>query len=352
MRVCVLHGAHDLRLEDRPDPALGPGQVRLGFGAGGICGSDLHYYYEGAVGDFRVREPLILGHEMAGEVIELGDGVDALRVGQRVAVNPSLPCRRCPGCRDGRTNLCRRMTFFGSAAVFPHVQGAFQERLVVEASQCCPVPGTVPAGLAAMAEPLAVCLHAVARAGPLVGRDVLIAGGGPIGQLTLLAARHGGAARVTMLDLAEAPLRMAARLGADAALHVQDDARSIERLKADKGQIDVAFEASGNAGGLESCIEVTRPGGRIVQIGMFPPAPVPVLVNRLVGKELDLMGSFRFHDEFEIAVGLIASGRIDVAPLLTAQLPMAERDEAFGLAKDRSRAMKVQLIVDRPRPGA
>lgn len=345
MRVCVLHAAHDLRLEDRAERPLAGHGVRLAFGAGGICGSDLHYYYEGGIGDFRVREPLILGHEMAGEVIEIGDEVDDLRPGQRVAVNPSLPCGTCPGCRAGRTQLCRRMTFFGSAAVFPHVQGAFQERLVVEARQCHPAPDDLPVGLAAMAEPLAVCLHAVSRAGPLVGRDVLITGGGPIGQLTLLAARHGGASRVTLLDLAAAPLEMARRLGADAALDVQQDADAVQELAADKGQIDVAFEASGSPAGLTTCIEATRPGGRIIQIGMFGPGPAPVPVNRLVGKELDLLGSFRFHDEFAVAVDLIARRKIDVGPLLTAQLPFGERDEAFRLAKDRSVAMKVQLTA-------
>lgn len=339
MQVCVLHAAEDLRLEARDERALSPSEVRLAFAAGGICGSDLHYYFEGRVGDFAVREPLILGHEVAGEVVETGARVTGLRVGQRVAVDPSLPCGACPGCRAGRTNLCRRMTFLGSAAVMPHVQGAFQERLVVEASQCHPVPDDLPPGLAAMAEPLAVCLHAVARAGPLVGREVLITGGGPIGQLTALAARHAGAARVTVVDLADAPLAMARRLGLDA-LHVKEDA---DALAADKGKIDTAFEASGSPDGLATLVDVTRPGGRIVQIGMFPPGRIPVPANRLMAKELDLLGSFRFHDEFEVAVALIAGRRIDVEPLLTAQMPMSARDDAFHLAKDRARAMKVQL---------
>jgi L-idonate 5-dehydrogenase len=122
MRVCVLHAAKDLRLEERPIDRLGPGQVRIGFGAGGICGSDLHYYFHGRVGDFAVREPLILGHEMAGDVVETGPGVTRVRVGDRVAINPSLPCWQCRACQAGRTNLCRRMTFFGSAAVMPHVR--------------------------------------------------------------------------------------------------------------------------------------------------------------------------------------------------------------------------------------
>jgi L-idonate 5-dehydrogenase len=176
MRVCVLHAARDLRLEERPLAPLGAGQLRLRFGAGGICGSDLHYYFDGRVGDFAVREPLILGHEVAGDVVEIGAGVGRVAVGDRVAVNPSLPCWQCPACQAGRSNLCRRMTFYGSAAVFPHIQGGYQEYLTCQESQCVVVPATMPHALAAMAEPLAVCLHAVARAGPLLGREVLITG--------------------------------------------------------------------------------------------------------------------------------------------------------------------------------
>jgi L-idonate 5-dehydrogenase len=188
MRVCVLHAARDLRLEERSAVPLADDQVRLRFGAGGICGSDLHYYFDGRVGDFAVREPLILGHEVAGEVVETGAAVSRVKVGDRVAVNPSLPCWRCRACQAGRTNLCARMTFYGSAAVMPHVQGAFQEQLIAHESQCFVVPPSIPFAIAAMAEPLAVCLHAVQRAGALPGAHVLITGSGPIGALTCLAA--------------------------------------------------------------------------------------------------------------------------------------------------------------------
>lgn len=140
MQVCVLHAAKDLRLEERPLAPLGPSEVRVQFGAGGICGSDLHYYFHGRVGDFAVREPLILGHEMAGEVVETGPDVTAVRTGDRVAVNPSRPCWRCRSCRAGRTNLCLAMNFLGSAAVMPHIQGAFQEQLTAHESQCFVVP--------------------------------------------------------------------------------------------------------------------------------------------------------------------------------------------------------------------
>jgi L-idonate 5-dehydrogenase len=346
MRVCVLHAAKDLRLEERPILPLAAEQVRVRFGAGGICGSDLHYYFDGRVGDFALREPLILGHEVAGEVSEIGAGVSRVKVGDRVAVNPSLPCWRCRGCQAGRTNLCRRMTFFGSAAVLPHVQGAFQEQLVAHESQCFVVPGSTPFGVAAMAEPLAVCLHAVQRAGALPGAHVLITGSGPIGALTCLAARHAGAASITVTDVADPPLAVATQVGADEAVNVAQASEAIERYQADKGQFDVAFEASGNPQALVTCLDCTRPGGRIVQLGMLPPGEIGLPLTRLTPKELDLVGTFRFHDAFGRAVEALVSGRLNVAPIMTGTFHASERDAAFAAAADRRRHMKVQLVFD------
>jgi L-idonate 5-dehydrogenase len=346
MRVCVLHAAKDLRLEERPVVPLQADQVRVRFGAGGICGSDLHYYFDGRVGDFAVREPLILGHEVAGDVIETGAEVARVKIGDRVAVNPSLPCWRCRACQAGRTNLCRRMTFFGSAAVTPHVQGAFQEQLTAHESQCFVVPRSTPFGVAAMAEPLAVCLHAVQRAGPLPGAHVLITGSGPIGALTCLAARHAGAARITITDVADPPLAVAGRIGADETINVARAPETIEPYKADKGQFDVAFEASGNPAALATCLDCTRPGGRIVQLGMLPSGAITVPLTKLTPKELDLVGTFRFHDAFGMAVEGLVSGRLDVAPVLTGTFDAGERDAAFAAAADREHHMKVQLVFD------
>jgi L-idonate 5-dehydrogenase len=346
MRVCVLHAARDLRLEERPEAALGPDQVRLRFGAGGICGSDLHYYCEGRVGDFALREPLILGHEVAGEVVEIGRAVVRVKLGDRIAVNPSQPCWRCPACQAGRTNLCRRMTFYGSAAVFPHVQGALQEQLVCLESKCHVVPATVGYGIAAMAEPLAVCLHAVRRAGSLLGHDVLITGCGPIGALTCIAARYAGAGRITVTDIAPEPLAIARMVGADQAIDVAAEPDRIEPYRADKGRFDAAFEASGNPQALVTCLDCVRPGGRIVQLGMLPGGELGLPLTRVTPKEIDLLGTFRFHDEFGLAVEALVAGRLDLAPILTGTFGAAERDAAFAAALDRRRHMKVQLVFD------
>jgi L-idonate 5-dehydrogenase len=346
MRVCVLHAAKDLRLEERSVMPLEPDQVRVRFGAGGICGSDLHYYFEGRVGDFAVREPLILGHEVAGDVIEVGADVARVRVGDRVAVNPSQPCWRCRGCQSGRTNLCARMIFYGSAAVFPHVQGAFQEQLVCAEAQCHVVPKSTPYAVAAMAEPLAVCLHAAKRAGSLLGAHVLITGCGPIGALTCLAARAAGAARITVTDIVDPALRVAQDVGADETINAASEPERIDAYAAGKGWFDVALEASGSPMALITCLDCVRPGGRIVQLGMLPSGDIALPLTRITPKELELVGTFRFHEEFGDAVAALTNGRIEVSPVLTGTYSAEQRDAAFAAAADRQHHMKVQLVFD------
>ncbi|NUS71474.1 MAG: alcohol dehydrogenase catalytic domain-containing protein, partial [Ensifer adhaerens] len=189
MKAVVIHAAKDLRIEDREPEAPGKGQVEVQIEAGGICGSDLHYYNHGGFGTVRLREPMILGHEVAGTIKALGSGVSALAVGDRVAVSPSRPCAACDYCQRGQQNHCLNMRFYGSAMPMPHIQGAFRQRLVAEAWQCHKIADGVSSNEAAMAEPFAVTLHAVSRAGSLLGKRVLVTGCGPIGALAIIAAR-------------------------------------------------------------------------------------------------------------------------------------------------------------------
>ena len=169
MRAAVLYAPKDLRIEPVAAAPLGPGEVEVRIEAGGICGSDLHYYFDGGFGTVRLREPMILGHEIAGTVARVGTDVAGVAVGQRVAVNPSRPCGVCRYCHEGKQQHCLDMRFYGSAMRFPHVQGGFREMLVCDAAQAVPVPAAMSAAQAAFAEPFAVCLHAVNRAGPLLG---------------------------------------------------------------------------------------------------------------------------------------------------------------------------------------
>ena len=233
------------------------------------------------------------------------------------------------------------MRFYGSAMRFPHVQGGFREMLVCDAAQAVPVAATMSAAQAAFAEPFAVCLHAVNRAGTLLGKRVLVTGAGPIGALTVIAARRAGALEIIATDVAEAPLAAARKVGADRAINVTEP-DALTRYGADKGHFDVMFEASGSAAALVAGLGVVRPAGIVVQIGIAG-GEMTLPMNVAVAKEIELRGTFRFHEEFALAVALIGGGLVDVMPLLTETMPLKDARAAFELAADRSRAMKVQL---------
>jgi L-idonate 5-dehydrogenase len=289
----------------------------------------------------RVREPIILGHEVAGTVAALGAEVQGLKRGDRVALNPSNPCGTCEYCKRSQPQHCLEMRFWGSAMRMPHVQGGFRRRLVAPARQCVPVGDLVSLGEAAMSEPLAVALHAVAQAGEVRGRRVLVTGFGPIGGVVLLALRRAGAGEVTVTDIVPEPLALARRLGAAAAVDVAADRQALAAEERDKGRFDLALECSGNPRALAQSIACVRPRGTIVQVGVGGAFDVPM--NTVVAKELSLVGTFRFHPEFAVAAGLIARREIDVRPLITATRKLADAEAAFALAADRRAAMKVQL---------
>ena len=340
MKAIVIHAARDLRIEERDVAAPGPGEVGLRLAVGGVCGSDLHYYNHGGFGLIRLREPMILGHEVSAHVEVLGPGVTGLSVGQLVAVSPSRPCGLCRYCRDGVQNQCLNMRFYGSAMPFPHVQGAFREGLVAQVGQCVPADGLSPAE-AAMAEPLAVALHATNRAGPMLGKRVLVTGCGPIGTLAILAARRAGAAEIVATDLADFTLGIAHKVGADRVINMGAAPEALAGYAADKGYFDVLFECSGAAPALVAAIPALRPRGVIVQLGLSGDMAMPMMA--ITAKELDLRGSFRFHEEFAVGVGMLQRGLIDVKPLVTQTVGLAEAETAFILASDRGQAMKVQI---------
>lgn len=338
MRALVIHAARDLRLEDRAEETPGPGQVRLRLATGGVCGSDLHYYNHGGFGAVRLREPMILGHEVSAHVEE--PGTSALTKGQLVAVSPSRPCWTCAYCLEGLPNQCLNMRFYGSAMPFPHIQGAFREVLIADASQCVDATGLTP-GEAAMAEPLAVTLHATTRAGGMLGKRVLVTGCGPIGVLSILAARRAGAAEIVATDLSDFTLALAAMAGADRTINTGTDPTALEAYAPNKGYFDVLYECTGVAAALAGGIAAMRPRGVILQLGLGGDMTLPIMA--ITAKELDLRGSFRFHAEFAVGVGLMRKGLIDVKPLITHTLPLDRAEDAFRLASDRSRAMKAQI---------
>ena len=343
MLNCAIHGAQDLRLTEQAPELLGATQVRVGIKAVGICGSDLHYYRHGKVGDFVIREPLTPGHEASGLVLEVGAAVTAVKPGDRVALDPARTCGVCRYCRQGDSNHCEAVHFFGSASKYPHMQGAMREQVVVEAKQCLPVPDGLPFELAAFGEPLAVALHAVRSAGSLLGKSVMVVGAGPIGALTLMAARLAGASQVTVVDIVDETLATCARVGATRTINAATDPDAIDALAAGKGTIDVCFEASGNYAGLANCIRATRPRGVIVTVGTLNGSSEQCPFNQIMVKSLSVIGSFRFVDEYAWAVDYLSRGVLDVSPLLTAALPVQNVHAAFALAADRHQAMKVMV---------
>ncbi len=337
----VIHAEGDLRLSEQDAGDIGPGQVLVRVGMGGICGSDLHYFRHGGFGTVRLQEPMVLGHEVAGTVAAVAPDVTGVRIGDRVAVNPSRPCTRCKYCLEGLPNQCLDMRFYGSAMRMPHVQGAFRQLLLCDAAQCHRVADGVPLQLAALAEPFSVGLHAVSRAGPLLGKRVLVSGCGPIGALAVAAARVHGAAEIVVTDVVDEPLAVARALGAHETINAATDAGWVERYAADKGTFDVMLECSGNERALRDGLQVMRPRGVVVQLGLGGDVSLPQ--NVVVAKELSICGSFRFHAEFALAVRLINEGRVDLSPLVTRAFPMSQANEAFELAGDRRRAMKVLI---------
>jgi L-idonate 5-dehydrogenase len=342
MKAVVIHKEHDLRIEERSVGEPGPGEVRIRLRAGGICGSDLHYYHHAGFGTVRVREPMILGHEASGEIAAIGEGVTNLTVGQRVAINPSRPGGDCEFMREGQRQHAMDMRFNGSAMRFPHVQGLFRQEIVVEAKQAVPVAADTPFEEAACCEPLAVCLHAIMQAGSLVGKRVLVTGTGTIGCLTILAARFAGATEIVATDISNSALEIAKAVGADAVFNTAEQPDALTPYAEGKGTFHAAFECSGNGAVFESLLDVMRPRGTIVAVGLGKEVSLPI--SAIVTKEIVLRGTFRFDAEFEWAAKLIAERRIDVRPLLTAQIPMERAVEAFDLATDRTKSMKVHLV--------
>jgi L-idonate 5-dehydrogenase len=297
MKAAVIQGAHDLRATELPDPALREGQVLLRVSHVGVCGSDLSYYSKGAVGAFVVREPLVPGHELAGTVAR-DDRPDGYPVGTRVTLHPATPGIPVPGLED-RPNIWPEGRYLGSAMTMPHQQGAMSEFYAAPVERLRVLPDDLPLRRAALAEPLAVGLHAIQMAGELAGRSVLVSGAGPIGVLLALACEIKGA-RVTITDILGGAVDRAIGLGVTAGLVVGRDPLPAETY-------DIVFEASGAPSALSPCINAVVRGGLMVQLGILPAGSQPVDVSVLTMRELRYVGSFRFNEELDEAISMLAA---------------------------------------------
>jgi L-idonate 5-dehydrogenase len=338
MRAVVVHGAGDLRVDERPDPTPGPGEVLIAMEWGGVCGSDLSYWRHGASGTAVLSAPLVLGHEVAGRIVAVGAGVTGQEIGRPVTVHPAeLVGDGClPERIAGRTNLYPQIRYFGSAAFDPHTDGGFSELRVVRADQVRPLPEDVSTEHGALAEPLAVALHAVHRAGDLRGRDVVVNGAGPIGSLVVAAARYRGAATVVAADIADSSLAVARALGAD-------ETRNLAAGDTLPEDAELVFEASGAPAALGGVLRATARGGTVVQVGNLPGTAVPAVLGDLVTREISWVGAYRFVEEISDALQAMCDG-LDVSPLITHRFDLDRAAEALAVAADRtSGSSKVML---------
>ena len=341
MKSLKIHGPLDLRIEDYPLDNLEPNQVEINVAIGGICGTDIHYYKHGGFGQIKLREPMILGHEVSGFISKIGSNVENLSIGQLVSVSPSRPCNKCNFCLNGNQIQCINMKFYGSAMPFPHIQGAFREKLIAEDYQCVPADG-LSSQEAAMAEPLAVCLHAIKQAGKIFGNKVLITGSGPIGTLCVAAARRAGAQEIIVTDISTNALKFSNSVGADKVINVYEEHDELKNYQSNKGYFDIAIECSGSAQGISDSINCLKPKGTLIQLGLGGDVLIPLV--SVTTKELNLKGSFRFHSEFELAVKMMKKKLIDVNPLITHKIDFKDAINGFEIAMNNNeKSMKVQL---------
>jgi L-iditol 2-dehydrogenase len=331
--AAVLYGVGDLRIEDRPMPEPGPNEVVVEVRSVGICGSDVHYYEHGRIGDYVVRSPMVLGHESSGVIVDAG--TSSLQIGQRVAVEPGVPCGHCEQCRIGAYNLCPNVVFFAT----PPVDGALARYVAVHAAYAHPIPDSLSDDAAALVEPLSVGLWANRRAGTGIGSRVLVTGAGPIGVLCALTARAAGATWVGLADVHPARLKAAEAFGLDDVI----DART--GVDYADFRPDVLLECSGAPPVVTAGIHALRPMGRAVLVGMGPSAEQSLPVSTIQNRELTVTGTFRYAHTYPDAIALVASGRIDLDALVGARLPLAESELGLKMGHTDPSVLKTVIQV-------
>ncbi|MEM1582463.1 MAG: NAD(P)-dependent alcohol dehydrogenase [Candidatus Bathyarchaeia archaeon] len=342
MRAAVLYKPLDMRIEDVDVPRIGPRDVLVRIKRVGVCGSDVHFYLHGKIGSFVVNKPLILGHECSGEVAEVGDRVENVRVGQRVVIEPGFTCGVCEYCRTGRYNLCPSVRFYGA----PPYDGVFSEYALAPEENIHLMPDNMTYEEGAMIEPLAVGLMAAKRGKVSVHDRVAIFGAGPIGLMALQAVKSHGVTETFIVDVVDYRLEYAMKLGAEVAVNATREDAVSSIMEATNGRgVDVIVEASGSPKAIQQALDAVKPGGRVVLVG-YPLVDVPIVIDKIIMKELDILGVHRYANVFPTAIKLVSSGRVNVKTLVTHVFPLERILEGFNVHINKvGEPIKVQIEI-------
>ena len=337
MKAAYLEGTADIRVRESAVPAPAAHEALIRIRSVGICASDIHYYEHGRIGRFVVEQPLILGHEPSGEIVDVGAEVSHLAPGDRVSIEPGVPCHACEHCQAGRYNLCPEVVFMAT----PPVHGAFAEYVVHPASRCFKIPDGMSYDAAALIEPLSVGLYAVERGRAVLGDRAVVLGAGPIGLVTLLSLKSQGIDAVTVVDVVDFRLEKARELGAERIV----DARAVDVAAELADSFDVVFETAGAPATVVQTIRLAARGGRVVLVGLSPDDTAPIDTNHIIDKGLDVVGVFRYAHTWPKAIELVASGRVDLEPIISAHYPLDDVQAAMDFARSRKDAC-IKVMVE------
>ncbi|MFC0273327.1 NAD(P)-dependent alcohol dehydrogenase [Metabacillus herbersteinensis] len=341
MKAAVLTEIRNIELQQREIPTPKADEVLIRVQAVGLCGSDVHYYEHGKIGNFIVEKPIILGHEVSGDIVKVGENVTDLKIGQRVSIEPGATCGECFHCQEGRYNLCPHVEFLAT----PPYDGAFCEYIAMRADLVFPIPDSMSYETAALIEPFSVGVHAVSRGKLQSGETVVIMGMGPIGLVTVAAAKMAGAKMIIGVDLEQTRLDVAKEMGATHTINLRKENLEEKVREYTNGfGLDLAIETAGNQNAVQGTIASVRRGGRVTIVGMSPQDEVPMSISNIVDKEIDIMGVFRYHHTYPKAIEMLANKEIDIEKIITNQYTLADTAEAFEKAiHDKTNTLKIMI---------
>jgi L-iditol 2-dehydrogenase len=342
MKAAFLYKPGDIRIEDMDVPEPKDNEALLKIKAVGVCGSDVHFFEVGRIGDFIVKEPLILGHECAGEVVEIGRNVSKVKIGDRVAVEAGVPCRKCEYCRTGRYNLCKDVTFLAT----PPFHGAYREYMTHAEDFLFKLPDNMSYEEGAMIEPLSVGTYAAERGNVNIRNTVAIIGAGTIGLMTLQAVKARGATDVIITDLEPFRLDLAKKLGATYTINAKETDAVQRVLELTNGGADVVMEAVGAPVTIQQTIKMAKPGATIVFIGMPTVDDIPLRVVEAICKEIDIKTIFRYANAYKPAINSVSKGKVDVKSMITTRFPLDKVQEALEYpSKHAGTCIKVMVEI-------